>query len=187
MSSSQKAPIKRTIAQEQMELYEKHDIFSSFTAEEQMELYKKHTKFYFKKVSIISKMIEKEYGLGEGDKSTLTTLTVKPLRFMREFDVGLGFKWSKGRTAVIHISLEMKWKDTKRIIDNAMIKLRNWLEGKVERCCVCYEDQTAKQDNYSCACCNTTLCMCCVNKIRKDKPHFKCPVCRSMNNCSHML
>jgi hypothetical protein len=140
---------------------------------------KEYTKFYYTRMKIIMGLLAKDKCVSDID-----ALMIRPLPSMAGFDIALEFK---GRDIMMHIVSQKKWKDIKTDIEKAKANITDIQEGKLGRCPVCYEDLKDAETTYGCAVCSVTLCMCCVDGLRKDKTIFKCPTCRTINNCSHLL
>ena len=140
---------------------------------------KDYHKFYLTRMKIITTLIHHDKCSDDID-----ALMVRPNPLMKGFDLALDFK---GRSIVMHIRSQKKWKDIKIGIEKAKENLTAQLEGKLGRCCVCFEPLKDAETTYSCSTCDETLCMCCIDGLRKNETKFKCVICRSINNCSHLL
>jgi hypothetical protein len=144
------------------------------------EVKEKYIHIYKIRVKTIVRLLNTEYG-GE-----LENMRCRLGLDLRGFHIGLEFKGTN-TNLMMHIGSKCKWKGIKKDIDEAREKQKDIEEGKLGRCCVCYDDLKDAESTYTCVTCPTTLCMCCIDKLRNDKGEFICPICRSGNNCSHLI
>ena len=137
-------------------------------------------KKYEKKLQIFAKLIMNEYE----SKKNPPHLTIRGFTELTNFQIEMKSELWGDILIKMRVEITHTWKSLKANIDKAILNINELREGKLGRCCVCFEDLKDSKKITKCNVCSEHICGCCADKMKDEEGVHKCPICRAdINPC----